>query len=80
MGMAAILLNGLEPFEQNCQYPFDRRPYVNYVKSSKTVQAVSEKKSFKDFTILKVYSPRAWADSPKLLTVAKQFYYFNHTL
>ena len=42
MGMAVILLNGAELFKQ---YPFDRRPYVNYVKSS-----------------------------PKILTVAKQFY------
>ena len=27
MGMAAVLLNDAEPFEQ-CQHPFDRRPHV----------------------------------------------------
>ena len=49
MGMAAILFNGAEQFEQIV----NRRPMWNLVKS---VQAFTEKKTFKDFTILYMYT------------------------
>ena len=43
----------------------------------KTVQAVSEKKTFKDFTILYMYKAQGQGQiAPEILTVAKQFYYF----
>ena len=46
----------------NWQYPFDRR---SNVKSGKIAQTVSEKKTFKNYTIfLHVYSIGARADNP----------------
>ena len=51
------------------------------MKSSETLQAVSEKKTFKDFIILYIYIAQEQGQiTAKILTVAKQFYYFNHTL
>ena len=51
------------------------------MKSNVTVQAVSEKMIFKDFTIVYIYRAQGQGQiTPKFLTVAKQFYYFNHTL
>ena len=52
MDMAAILFNGAEPFEQIVNILSTEGPMWNLVK---TVQAVSEKKTFKDFTILYMY-------------------------
>ena len=49
MGMAAILFNGGEPFEQIVDILSTEGPMWNLVKA---VQTVSEKKTFKDFTIL----------------------------
>ena len=46
MGMAAILLNGTKPFEQIVNIPTTEGPVWNLLK---TGQAVSEKKTFKDF-------------------------------
>ena len=47
----------------------------------KTVLAVSEKKTFNDFTNLYMYIARGQGQiAPKILTVAKQFYFFNHRL
>ena len=51
MGMAAILFNGIEPFEQIVNTLSTKGPMQNLVKS---VQAVSEKK-FKNNTILHMY-------------------------
>ena len=47
----------------------------------KTVQGVSEKKTVKNFMILYMniaQGPRQI--TPKMLMVAKQFYFFNHTI
>ena len=71
--MAAILFNGAEPFEQIVNILSTESPMWNLVK---TVQAVSEKKTFKDFTIFYMYrAQRQGQIAPKTLTVAKQFYY-----
>ena len=48
------------------------------MKLVKTVHAVSEM-TFEDFTILYMYRAQGQI-TPKILTVAKLFYYFNHTL
>ena len=78
MGMAAILFNGAEPFEQIGNILSTEGHMWNQVK---TVQAVSEKKTFKDFKILYMYRAQGQGQiTPKILTVAIQFYYFNHTL
>ena len=47
MSMAAILFNGVD--QTNCQYPFNRRPHV------KIAQAVLEKKTSENYTILYMY-------------------------
>ena len=48
--MAVILFYGAEPFEVIIiLYPFDRRPHVKYG------QAISKKKTFKDYAILYMY-------------------------
>ena len=48
--------------QTNCQYPFDRRPRV---KSNKYVHAVSEKKTFKNYTNLYMYAVQGTrADNP----------------
>ena len=52
MGIATILFNNVEPFEQTVnKYPFNRRLHM---KSLKTGQVVSEK-TFKDYMILNMY-------------------------
>ena len=64
MGMAAILFNGAEPLEQIVNILSTEDPMWNLVK---TVQAVSEKKTFKDFTISYLYT--AWGQgqiTPKI--------------
>ena len=50
--MAAILLNGAEPFEQILSILSTESPMWNLVKIA---QAVSEKKTFKSYTILYMY-------------------------
>ena len=52
MGMAAILCNSPESFEQILNIFSTEGPMWNLVK---TVQAVSKKKTFNDFTILYMY-------------------------
>ena len=52
MGMAAILLNGTEPFEQILNILSTEGPKRNLVK---IVQTVSEKKTLKNYTILYMY-------------------------
>ena len=50
--MPAILFNGADPFEQIINILSTDGPMWNLVK---TVHEVSEKKTFKDFTILYMY-------------------------
>ena len=52
MGMAAILFNGTEPFEQIVNIPSTEGPMCNLKKMG---QVVSEKKTFKDFMTLYLY-------------------------
>ena len=52
MGMAAILFNDAEPYEQIYNMPSTEGPKYNLVKIG---QAVSEKKTFKDYKILYMY-------------------------
>ena len=49
MGMAAILFSGTEPFEQIFNSLSTEGPMLNLVKIA---QAVSEKKTFENYTIL----------------------------
>ena len=60
MGMAAILFNGAEPFEQIVNIPSTESPMWNLVKIG---PAVSEK-MFKDFMILYMYTAQGKADNP----------------
>ena len=52
MGMAAILLNGMKPFEQTGNILWTEGPMRNLVKIA---QAVSENKTFKNYTIVYMY-------------------------
>ena len=52
MGMAAILFNGAEPFEQIGNTPSTEGPMWNLVKIA---QVVSEKKTLKNYTTLYMY-------------------------
>ena len=77
MGMAAIWLNGTEPFEQIVNILLTEGPMWDLVK---IIQAFSEKK-FKDFMISYLYIAQGHGHiTPKILTFAKQFYFFNHML
>ena len=80
MGMAAFLFNAVKPFEQIANIPSTEGPVSNLVKIGR---AVSEKKTFKDYTILYIYK----AKGQGRITVGEQkfdcnleFYVFNHTL
>ena len=77
MGMAAILFSGTEPSEQIVNI-ISTGPMRNLVK---TVQAVSEKKAFKSYTILYMCIAQGQGQiTPKFLTVIKNSYYFNLSL
>ena len=52
MDMAAILFNGVEPFEQICNILSTVNPISSLVKIA---QVVSEKKAFENCTILYMY-------------------------
>ena len=52
MGMAAIFFNGAKPFEQNGNTLSTKSPMWNLVNIA---QAVSEKKTFKNYSILYMY-------------------------
>ena len=68
MGVASILFNGREPFEQIVNIFSTEGPMWNLVK---IVQAVSEK-TFKDFTILYMYTAQGQGQiTPKIFRVAK---------
>ena len=57
MGMAVILLNGADPFEQIVNIlSTERRPYVNHVKSSENCFKEEDIKRYYNF--IHVYSPR----------------------
>ena len=62
MGIAAILFNAAEPFEQFVNNPSTEGSMRNLMKIGQTV---SDKKTFKDYTILYVYSSGARADNPR---------------
>ena len=76
MGMAAILFNSEVPFEQTDNTPSPESPMRNLVKIG---QAVSEKKTFKDYTLLFMYIAKGQGRKPQGGQHIK-FYYFNHTL
>ena len=52
MGITAIVLSGVGPFEQMVNIPSIERSMWNLVKLG---QAVSEKKTLKDYIILNMY-------------------------
>ena len=75
MSIAAILLNGTEPFEQIINILLTEGPMWTMWNLVKTVQTVPEMKTFKDFTILYMYIAQGQGQiTPKILTVAKQFF------
>ena len=61
MGMGAILFNGVEPFKQIVNTLLTEGPMWNLVKIA---QAVSEKKTFKNYTILYMYIARGKGRQP----------------
>ena len=80
MGTAAILFNGAEPFKQIDNTPSTDRPMYNLVKIG---QAVSEKKTFKDYVILYMYTAQGQGQitlRDKIMIVTKRVCYFDHTL
>ena len=78
MGIAAILFHGAEPLKQIANIPLTEGPMWNLVKIG---QAISEKKTFKHFTILYMYTAQGQGQViPKILMVTKLVYYLNHTL
>ena len=62
-----------QPFEQIDNMPLTEGPKCNMVKID---QAVSEKKTFKDYNILYIYITQ----EDKILIVTKRVCYFDHTL
>ena len=80
MDMAVIFFQWRVTIQTNCQYPFDRRPIWNLVKTAK---AVSEKKTFENYTIVYIYIAQEQGritPGDKLFILTIWFYCFNHTL
>ena len=78
MDMAAIMLNGAKLFYQIVNILSPEGPMRNLMK---IVPEASEKKTFKDFTIIYIFiTPGQGKIIPKILTVSEPFYFFNHTL
>ena len=80
MDMAAIVFNGAKPFEQLGNTLLTECPKKNLVKIP---PAVSEKKTFKDYTILYMYIAQGQGQITlrgQSLIVTKMFYYFYHSL
>ena len=78
--MAAILFNNAEPFEQIDNMPSTEGPMWNLEKIS---QAVSERKTFKDYEILTMYLAQGQGQitlGDKILIVSERVFYFDHTL
>ena len=81
-GHGSHLVQWCKTIWTNCQHPF-------YRNMKKMGQAVSEKKTFKDFIILYLYRAQGarvtWGSlggggGGKIFILTKRFYYFNHTL
>ena len=70
MDMAAILSNGAEPFEQIGNALLTEGPMWNLVKIA---QAVSDKKTFKNYTIMYMYI--AWGQGQ--ITLRGQNFDYN---
>ena len=80
MGMMAILFNEAEQFEQIDNIPSTEGPKCNLLK---IFQAVSEKKTYKDYEILYMFiaqGQRQITQEDKILIVSKRVCYFDHTL
>ena len=80
MGMAAILFNGTEPFEQIGNTLSTEGIKGNMVKIT---QAVSENKTFKNYPILYMNIAQGQGQTTtrgQNLIITKMFYYFNHSL
>ena len=76
--MAAILFSGVEPSDQTVNILPTEGPMWNLVK---IVQEVSEKTTFEDFTTLFINITQGQGQiTPRILTVDKQFYFFNYKL
>ena len=79
MGMAAILFNNAEPFEQIDNTPSTEGPMWNLVKIG---QAVSEK-MFKDYEILFMIIAQGqgqFTPGDRILMITERVCYFDHTL
>ena len=80
MGMAAIMFNSTEPFEQIVNILSTEGPILNLVK---TAQAALEKKIFKKSIILSMYIVQRQEQitpGDKILILTKKSNYFNHAL
>ena len=80
MGIAAILFNDAEPFEQSVNIPSTEGPMWNLVKIG---QVVLEKKTHTGFKVLYLYIAQGQGQITtrgKTLILTLTFYYFNHTL
>ena len=80
MSMTAILFYGVESFKQILNTLSTEGPMRNRVKIA---QAVSEKKTFENYTTVYMHIAQGKGRQPsgdKILIVTKKFYYFNHIL
>ena len=80
MGMVASFFNDAEPFEQIDNTPLTEGPMRNLVKIG---QAVSDKKTCKDYKILYMYIAHGQGQITlrnKILIATKRVCYFDHTL
>ena len=78
MDIAAVLVNGPEPFEQIGNTLSTEGPVWNLVKIA---QAVSVLKTFKNYTILYMFITQGQGQitlGDKILIIAKMIYYFKH--
>ena len=79
MGIAAILFNGAEPFEQIFNVTSTEGPMWNLVKIGQLVP----EKTFKDFIILYLYIAQGQGQLPcggKIFIQTNKFYYFSRIL
>ena len=80
MGMVDILFSDAEPFEQIDNTISTKSPVWNLVKIG---QAVSEKKTFKDYDILYMYIAQGQGQitpGDRIFVVTKSVCYFDNTL
>ena len=78
MGMTDILFNDAEQFKQSDNMPLTEGPMCNLVKIG---QAVSQKKTLKDYEILYMYivQGQGQINQDKILIVTKRVCYFDLT-